>query len=1103
MKSNAAIKLEKVAVAFVNSFVFLDDLQKLSVFFLFPLIFNFAEKNKKLATFFVFAIMAFLWEKAISYHPHLILRRNIIMSDLLLSYIVRPAEKLTPKQIDGIGIHSHPTALQSSRYQRWMELCEAEKYTELENHMREFLEGPDAIHSLKQIPLDLRKPIEFADYNGYRFTKEEFLSQIDLGKLSTEFGIVDKGGYYVNDSGFVKTYSNIADQLIAETRITINSKRNTLDKQAILKTLILIERIFIAALKAMIQKINEDSVWLESVKTKAIVNKKELEEQIRLDAQWMFHQDSSRVFEKSIKFDINIGRLYDKPIILSSCIINIDPCKGVARVPNKKNSNEVKNAEKNSTVAAGEGRGNGKEDDCGCEKVPEKDDCECKCDETCVTQNPCCAEIVPYVAELYVVKEKIKRYEVGEMSYIENVLETEIRERTHRSLEREEIYTEHEDTTTSYEEKDLQVDERFSLHKEIDKTVEQALKIDAGVTAHQKWGTGDVTATTNVGYNQSKKDAEKSIQDNAKQVISKSITSLQKKVRDFTSRKIMKESEEINKHIFGGTVGAINDISRQYYFVNQVNKCQTYSYGKRSMLAFYLPEPSELYKRLIEKKFSLKKPEKPCIKIGEITSDKYLHYIKCLGLKDVEFPPKEKIDISGRMNGDPEVKDRIGMVGYKVDRTGSFDDNGSIQIPEGYESISMDASINTLTWNDNYNPPGTGSDTIGGVSLFAIIGGRSVNYYPDASSNISTVSCPGLEGTQAIILKTWDVTKYDITLTVHCKLKPETLLKWQLPIYQKIMEAYEKELAAYNDALVEFEKTKQIKYKQNPFILLQDIQEQLKQAAISYMSCQFFDGMNAMKHKVKPCGYPQMDIQEAKKEGEYVRFLEQAFEWKFMNFIFYPYFWSRKCTWENKMNEEADNMLFQRFLKAGYARVAVSIRQGFEGHIAYFLATRRIWGSTGIPPITGPDFVSIYQEIREDKENFNVERDGTIDGTNGLNVIVLNGTDQYWDSLANTPCPNQYQIDIDKNREIFIDGIQYRIVDIIENPSSPSTIHTSWLITLDRGYEGVNAQNLPWSTGALFIGAPWEFKVPTRLVWLREKGVNEEGRCLPTYPIVC
>jgi hypothetical protein len=367
--------------------------------------------------------------------------------------------------------------------------------------------------------------------------------------------------------------------------------------------------------------------------------------------------------------------------------------------------------------------------------------------------------------------------------------------------------------------------------------------------------------------------------------------------------------------------------------------------------------------------------------------------------------------------------------------------------------------------------------------------------------NVTNASLtPPLTGGQSITTKSNNLYVIQGAITIECQLLPEFSLKWRLSIYNKIMEAYQKELDAYNQALAEFEKNKQSKYRQNPFILLQDMQEQLKQAAISYISCQFFDSMNAMKHMVEPCGFPQMDLPEAEKEGEFVRFFEQALEWKFMNFIFYPYFWGRKCTWEEKMQEEADNMLFQRFLRAGYARVSVSVRPGFEGHINYFLKTKQIWGQVGQPPISGPDFVPIYQEIKEDKDNFNTDREGTIDVLNGVNTITLNGTDQYWDygnPLAlPTPIPpgvNANKIAVDINREIFIDGKPYRILSI-----QLLTAPTSWTITLDRPYEGVDAGKLPWSTGALFVGAPWEFKIPTRLVWLREK-----GGCLPCYPIEC
>ena len=79
------------------------------------------------------------------------------------------------------------------------------------------------------------------------------------------------------------------------------------------------------------------------------------------------------------------------------------------------------------------------------------------------------------------------------------------------------------------------------------------------------------------------------------------------------------------------------------------------------------------------------------------------------------------------------------------------------------------------------------------------------------------------------------------------------------------------------------------------------MQMQLKHAAISYITCQFFDDNNALKGKVKGCGFPQMDLPETKRESTLVRFMEQAFEWQFMNYMLYPYFWGRKCSWEEKL----------------------------------------------------------------------------------------------------------------------------------------------------------------------------------------------------------
>lgn len=923
------------------------------------------------------------------------------MPELLKSYVVRNAEQLTPKQIETAGIFSHPPGLQSARYAEWHNLCQARQYKKVETQMRRFLESEEAIRSFDQIPSTLRMPIKFADYNGYRFKKEDFLSTVDRERLSEEFGERGEDGRYPDKSNFRKVYSNLADQLVARATIPDPRLQSVINEQAVLRTLRLIEHAYAARQE----------------------------------------------------FDVSVKDLYSSPIILPHCLVNMNPCRDVTYI------SPVRSQDTQIPVTANK--------------------CECKCNTECLPQNPCCAKIIPYIADLFVVRDELRCYEVGEMSYIENVIESEIRSRKHRHLEREEFLTERTGETAFSEEKDHQVDEQFSLQMEISKAVEQELSLDAGVTVNYNWGTGSVAATTDTGFNVSKKDVQNSVQKYSKQVIDKAVTKLETKTKEFASRKFIRELEETNKHVFGGLAGAPADISRQFYYVTQVKKAQVFNYGRRMLLDLYIPEPSELYKHLLAKQFKLKEPEEPTIVAGEINGQNYLELIRTYGLKDVDAPPKMTEQVRFTVNEQFE-KPKKGKTGLKAGTAAGF------TVPDGYKAVSWHSDGPDIVWDG------------AGVSVVISLAGKDI-VYPMGSPDITQTPLPDLVGNQSVTFQAFDVLSMQLDITVECELLPEIKSRWQLSVYDKILAIYYQQVTAYEEALVKFEKYKQEKYRQNPFILLQEIQAQLKQAAISYISCQFYDSMNAMKRRVEPCGFPSLDLPEAEKEGRFVRFFEQAFEWKFMSYIFYPSFWAAKCTWEGKFKEEAENMLFQQFLKAGNARLSVPVRPGFEGHVCYFLNTKQIWGQTGQPPISGPDFVPLYQEIKEEKDNFNTDRNGAINVLNGVNTITLNGADSYWNYGNPSAQPpvlagvDSNKIAADIGREILIDCKQYRIVDI-----QPLTTPNSWQIILDKPYEGTNANDLPWSTGALFVGAPWEFRIPTRLVWLRQ-----HGRCLPCYPIKC
>ncbi|MEL7219744.1 MAG: hypothetical protein AAGJ93_00415, partial [Bacteroidota bacterium] len=351
-----------------------------------------------------------------------------------------------------------------------------------------------------------------------------------------------------------------------------------------------------------------------------------------------------------------------------------------------------------------------------------------------------------------------------------------------------------------------------------------------------------------------------------------------------------------------------------------------------------------------------------------------------------------------------------------------------------------------------------------------------------------------LEGENTLDVLNFHTTTYNIQVHIICEVHPDTILSWQLEVYNRIMAKYENELAEYENAKAEYELRRQNKFNQNPFILSNMMKKQLKQAAINYISCQFFDENNVIKNRVEPCGFPQMDLKEAKREGEFVRFFEQAFEWQFMNYMLYPYFYARKCSWADKLKEEASNGLFAEFLESGAARISIPVCPNFEGYVTTYLINRQI--SPYSIPLIPQNLVPIHEEIKEMKQNFNTDRDGhIIHDTNtpglslGPNEIVLRNNLDYFTSSVF----DQTEADKDKDREIFINCNRYRILSIRLDSTTNEII-----LTLGRPFEEEQNKQWEWSTGAVFVGSAWMFKVPTKLVWLRE----EEG-CLPCYPIEC
>jgi len=75
-----------------------------------------------------------------------------------------------------------------------------------------------------------------------------------------------------------------------------------------------------------------------------------------------------------------------------------------------------------------------------------------------------------------------------------------------------------------------------------------------------------------------------------------------------------------------------------------------------------------------------------------------------------------------------------------------------------------------------------------------------------------------------------------------------------------------------------------------------------------------------------------------------VRFIQQAIEWENVNWILYPYFWTVPERWNFKQSLEHPDFYHEAFLRAGCARVVLTVRPGFEEAFVRFMETGEVDG---------------------------------------------------------------------------------------------------------------------------------------------------------------
>ena len=572
------------------------------------------------------------------------------------------------------------------------------------------------------------------------------------------------------------------------------------------------------------------------------------------------------------------------------------------------------------------------------------------------------------IGDLKVVKQKLLRYEAGDVSDIHNVMKGEANFRDHRRLEKTEESFSFSSSTEQESQRDSQTTDRSEIKREAEDVIKTEMGGNAGTSV--TYNQGMVMATVSAGFAASRSgtSTEKSANNFSKEVVSKALDRVVKRTAEARSTNKTFETEERNRHQFSNVDGN-EHVAGIYQWVDKRYQAQVYNFGKRMMFEFIVPEPAAL---LVEQRMrgyeaALQIPIKPTrepddaldmgFEASDITEGMFRELKSQYDLDDFIYPPKE---IKAHVV-DPQTSDTL----LKRDNLNSDDQWWAMTCKLDVANVAgYDVDWIAVTGNIQYadhNQPASGSDrNIVAVRVDGTLiwddeqDNIYVDYATDYSTDLNEWTIRNVSANPKIQLALEDARLFQLIISVRLTRSADGLQAWQESVYDAVKRvengklkalnkekdlAYQSAMTTYNNRLDEIRAVavNDILQGKSEAYNKALMMTELKRACLSILTKEFdldesddvltewetmgtFDVSSdvtrmTVDRTVDPATarfkttednlkFPAIDLPEARGKAPYIQFLEQAFEWEQLGWVCYPYFWTPPPKWVSLMSRE-------------------------------------------------------------------------------------------------------------------------------------------------------------------------------------------------------
>jgi len=573
-------------------------------------------------------------------------------------------------------------------------------------------------------------------------------------------------------------------------------------------------------------------------------------------------------------------------------------------------------------------------------------------------------------SDLYLAREEWLRYELGEISHIENVRAGELKERRlSRLAERENIIT-NESETTTFTEHTSESTDRFELSEEVKRDTQMAFGVEGTVETSGQYGPTQVDTHIGGSFDFSQQEASTKASSQIKESVTRSVSRIEQRVREQRVVRSLVRTESSDLHSLKNDSG--NDRASVYRWVNKIKRVQVFLYPNRYLLEFQIPEPGAWWRWVLSQP-QARKPLSPkpipftlngnessdtnsLLTYRQITEDNYqslgARYL-ALGLTS---PPGNlilgtQIDSATGVSADDAV--------FVVDR--------SVTVQDGYKAVRWEGVV-LLGMSPDPNNPGFVVISVGvenpptgpySGSSGRVIGNSGHDLY--VTGQVGGFN----SGVVPVAAVSQYVGNFAATIRVHCEPTEVGLLRWRISTYEKLAAAFADMQRQYDEEQRSIEDSvPSIADRFAPGRNQEIIRDELKKHVISMLTGVDFNGRPALELDAKTRNQPHIEIDGAERFGPEIQFIEQAFEWGNLSYVLYPYLWAGRNHWPDIALIDGADPDFARFLRSGSARVVIPARPGFESAVQFYARFGIVWGGGPVPAPDDADYLSIAEEIK-------------------------------------------------------------------------------------------------------------------------------------------